>query len=129
MGFRGERDPRDRVKYEWSATDDYVQRERPYDGYLDRSRRRSGSPRGNWGNDLRDRSRSPARNRHMKSSFTGRGRPDDYAADPYGSRGRPNGMEAGRGRGHAYRAGSGPYPGETRGDQRAAPRARNEDGY
>ncbi|ONM36331.1 RNA-binding protein-related [Zea mays] len=129
MGFRGERDPRDRVKYEWSATDDYVQRERPYDGYLDRSRRRSGSPRGNWGNDLRDRSRSPARNRPMKSSFTGRGRPDDYAADPYGSRGRPNGMEAGRGRGHAYRAGSGPYPGETRGDQRAAPRARNEDGY
>ncbi|KAG0540215.1 hypothetical protein BDA96_03G389800 [Sorghum bicolor] len=119
MGFRGERDPRDRVKFEWSATDDYIQRERPHDGYLDRSQRHSGSPRGNWGNDLRDRSRSPPRNRPMKNSFTGRGRPDDYAADRYASRGR----------GHVYRPGSGPYPGEGRGGRRAAPRARHEDGY
>nr|CAB3468049.1 unnamed protein product [Digitaria exilis] len=130
MGFRGDRDPRDRAKFDWSATDDYSQRERLHDGYLDRSRRRSGSPRANWGNDLRDRSRSPPRNRLMKSSFTGRGRPDDYAADPYASRGRPSSMEAGRGRGHGYRAG-GPYPGEGRGDRRPAPppRGRNEDDY
>ncbi|XP_062179104.1 uncharacterized protein LOC133883702 isoform X2 [Phragmites australis] len=132
MGFRGERDLRDRAKFEWSATDDYSQRERPHDGlYPDRSHRRSGSPRGNWGNDLRDRSRSP-QNRPMKSSFTGRGRPDDYA-DPYVNRGRPN-LEAGRGRGRGrggYRPGGGPFPGEGRGDRHAAPalRGRNEDGY
>ncbi|RCV21733.1 hypothetical protein SEVIR_4G128700v4 [Setaria viridis] len=129
MGFRGERDLRDRAKFEWSATDDYGRRERPHDGYIDRSRRRSGSPRANWGNDLRDRSRSPPRNRLMKSSFTGRGRPDNYAADPYASRGRPNSMEAGHGRGHGYRPGGGPYPGEGRGDRRPAPRGRNEDNY
>ncbi|KAL6602731.1 hypothetical protein ACP70R_043092 [Stipagrostis hirtigluma subsp. patula] len=129
MGFRGDRDLRDRVKFEWSAADDYGQREHPHDElYLDRSRRRSGSPRGNWVNDLRDRSRSPARNRPLKSSFTGAGRPDDYA-DPYVSRGRPNSVEAGRGRGRGYRPGGGAYPGEGRGDRRAAPRARNEDGY
>ncbi|KAG2606290.1 translation initiation factor IF-2-like [Panicum virgatum] len=132
MGFRGERDPRGRAKFEWSATDDYGRRERLHDGYLDRSRRRSGSPRANWGNDLRDRSRTPPRNRLMKSSFTGRGRPEDYAGDPYASRGRPNSMEDGRGRGHGYRPGGGPYPpGEGRGDRRPAPRARgrNEDNY
>uniref|UniRef100_A0A0A9DUU1 RanBP2-type domain-containing protein n=1 Tax=Arundo donax TaxID=35708 RepID=A0A0A9DUU1_ARUDO len=133
ISFRGEHDVRDRVKFDWPATDDYSQRERPHDGmYLDRSRRRSGSPRGNWANDPRDRSRSPLRNRPMKSSFTGRGQPDDYA-DPYVSRGRPNNVDAGRsGHGHGgYRPGGGPYPGEDRGDRRAAPApcGRNEDGY
>ncbi|CAN6221272.1 unnamed protein product [Urochloa humidicola] len=128
MGFRGERDPRDRAKFEWSATDNYGRRERPHDGYPDRSRRRSGSPRANWGNDLRDRSRSP-RNRMMKGSFAGRGRPDDYAADPYVSQGRPNSMEAGRGRGHGYRPGGGPYPGDGRGGRRPASRGRSEENY
>ncbi|XP_062228894.1 uncharacterized protein LOC133926804 [Phragmites australis] len=131
MGFRGKCDMRDRVKFDWSATDDYSRREPPHDGlYADRSRRRSGSPRGNWGNGPLDRSRSP-RNRPMKSSFTGRGQPDNYG-DPYVSRGRPNNLEAGRGRGRGgYRPGGGPYPGEGRGDRRAAPapRGRNEDGY
>ncbi|TVU08999.1 hypothetical protein EJB05_42433, partial [Eragrostis curvula] len=130
MAFRGNREPRDRAKFDWSATDNYNQRERPHDGmYHDRSRRRSVSPRGHWGSDLRDRSRSP-RNRPMKSSFPGRGPPDDYA-DPYMSRGRPTSLEAGRGRGRGrgYRPGGGPYPGEGRGDRRAAPRARNDDGY
>ncbi|CAN6207669.1 unnamed protein product [Urochloa humidicola] len=128
MGFRGERDPRDRAKFEWSATDNYGRRERPHDGYPDRSRRRSGSPRANWGNDLRDRSRSPPRNRMIKGSFPGRGRPDDYATDPFASQGRTN-IEAGRGRGHGYRPGGGPYPGEGRGDRRPAPRGRSEDNY
>ncbi|KAK3129782.1 hypothetical protein QOZ80_6BG0484650 [Eleusine coracana subsp. coracana] len=128
MVFRGDRDPRDRAKFDWSVTDGYNQRERPRDGmYLDRSRRRSGSPRDNWGSDLRDRSRSP-RNRLMKSSFAGRGPPDDYT-DPYMSRGRPNNLETGRGRGRGYRPGGGPYPGEGRGDRHAAPHARNDDGY
>jgi hypothetical protein len=94
MSFRGDHDPRDRAKFDWSATDEYNQRERPHDGmYLDRSRHRPGSPWGNWSSDLRDRSRSP-RNRQVKSSFIGRGPPDDYA-DPYISRGMPNNLEAG----------------------------------
>ncbi|OEL20540.1 hypothetical protein BAE44_0018442 [Dichanthelium oligosanthes] len=129
MGFHGERDLRGRAKFEWSATDDYSQRERPHDSYLDRSRRRSGSPRANWGNNLHDRSRSPPRNRLMKSSFTSRGQPDDYAADPYARRGRPNSMEAGHGRGHGYRPGGVPHPGDGRGDRRPALRGRNEDNY
>lgn len=128
ISFHGERDLRDRAKFEWPATDDYSQRERPHDNYLER-RRRTGSPEGNWGNDLLDRSRSPLRNRLMKSSFTSRGRPDGYAADPYASRGRPNNMEAGRGRGHGYRLGGDPYPGEGRGDRHADRRGRNEDRY
>ncbi|KAL6876313.1 hypothetical protein ACP4OV_012885 [Aristida adscensionis] len=131
MGFRGEHDPRGRAKFEWSGSDVYSQRERPPDElYHDRSRRRSGSPRGNWGRDLRDRSRSPARNRPMKSSFTGRGRPEDYP-DPYVSRSRPSNLEAGRCRGRGYRPGGGAYPAEGRGERRAAPapRGRSEDGY
>lgn len=128
MAFRGDRDSRDQAKFDWSGTDGYNQRERPHDGmYLDRSHHRSGSPRGNWGSDLRDRSRSP-RNRPMKSSFTGRGPLDDYA-DPYMSRGRSNNLEAGRGGGRGYRLGGGPYPGEGRGDRRAAPRSRDDGGY
>jgi hypothetical protein len=128
MTFRGDRDPRDRAKFDWSATDEYNQRERPHDGmHLDRNRHPSGSPRGNCSSDLRDRSRSP-RNRQVKSSFIGRGPPGDYA-DPYISRGRPNNLEAVRGRGRGYRSGGGPYPGEGRGDRRAAPRARSDDGY
>jgi hypothetical protein len=128
MAFRAERDSRDRAKFDWSATEHYSQREHPHDGmYLDRSHHRSRSPRGNWSNDLRDRSRSP-RNRQMKSSFTGRGPPDDYA-DPYISRGRANNLEVDHGRGRGYRPGGGPYPGKGRGDRRVAPHARNDDGY
>uniref|UniRef100_A0A0D9Y6F4 RanBP2-type domain-containing protein n=1 Tax=Oryza glumipatula TaxID=40148 RepID=A0A0D9Y6F4_9ORYZ len=61
MGFRGDRQLRDRVKHDWSSAEDYNPRERPHDDmYLERSRRRSVSPRDNWGHNMRYRSRSPA---------------------------------------------------------------------
>lgn len=127
IGFRGDRELRDPVKFQWSAAE-YKQRERPHDGlYLDRSHQQSGSPRGNWGSDMRDRSRSPAGNRPMKHAFTGRGRPDLDHAGSYVGRGRPNNFDAGRGRG--YRSGGDPYYGEGQGGRRAAPYARNEGHY
>lgn len=131
MGFRGDRELRDPVKFEWSSAE-HKQRERPHGGlYPDRNRRHSGSPGGNWGSDRRDRSRSPAGNRPMKSAFTGRDRPDLEYGGSYIGRGRSNNLDAGRGlgRGGGYRQGGGPYPGEGRGDRRAAPYGRNEERY
>ncbi|CAM0910488.1 unnamed protein product [Alopecurus aequalis] len=126
MGFRGDRELRDPVKFEWSAAE-YKQRDRPNGGlYPDRNRRHSGSPRGNWGSDMRDRSRSPAANRPMKSAFMGRGRPDLEYGGSYGGRGDAG---HGRGRGRGYRPGGDPYPGDGRGDRRAAPYGRNEGRY
>uniref|UniRef100_A0ACD6A0N3 Uncharacterized protein n=3 Tax=Avena sativa TaxID=4498 RepID=A0ACD6A0N3_AVESA len=137
MGFRGDRELRDPVKFEWSAAE-YKQRERPHGGlYPDRGRRHSGSPGGNWGSDMRDRSRSPAGNRPMKSAFTGRDRPDLEYGGSYIGRGRANNLDTGRGRGRGlgrgrgrgYRPEDDPYPGEGRGDRRAAPYGRNEGRY
>ncbi|KAI4972013.1 serine/arginine repetitive matrix protein 1 [Hordeum vulgare subsp. vulgare] len=125
-GFRGERELRDPVKFEWSAAE-YKQRERPHGGlYLDRSR----SPQGNWGSNMRDRSRSPAGNRPMKGAFLGRGRPDLEYAGSYAGRGRLDaGRGRGRGRGHVYRPGGDPYPGEGRDDRRAALHGRDDGRY
>lgn len=134
-GFRGDRELRDPVKFEWSAAE-YKQRERPHGGmYLDRSR----SPPGNWGSDRRDRSRSPAGNRPMKGAFLGRGRPDLEYAGSYAGRGRTNNLDAVRGRGRgrgggdggvrAYRPGGDPYPGDGRDDGRAALHGRNDERY
>uniref|UniRef100_A0A0E0PXB3 RanBP2-type domain-containing protein n=1 Tax=Oryza rufipogon TaxID=4529 RepID=A0A0E0PXB3_ORYRU len=131
MGFRGDCQLRDRVKHDWSSAEDYNPRERPHDMYLERSRRRSVSPRDNWGHNMRDRSRSPAGGR-LKGSFTGGGRPDLYA-DPYAGRGRPNNLDdvrgRGRGRGRGYIPGGATYLGKGRGDRRAAPSSRNDGSY
>uniref|UniRef100_A0A0E0LB88 RanBP2-type domain-containing protein n=1 Tax=Oryza punctata TaxID=4537 RepID=A0A0E0LB88_ORYPU len=132
MGFGGDRQLRDRVKHDWSSAEDYNPRERPHDDmYLERSRRRSVSPRDNWGHNMRDRSRSPAGSRLLKGSFTGGGRPNLEYADPYVGRGRPNNIDdvRGRGRGRGYIPGGGTYLGKGRGDRRAAPNSRNDGSY
>uniref|UniRef100_J3MDR2 RanBP2-type domain-containing protein n=1 Tax=Oryza brachyantha TaxID=4533 RepID=J3MDR2_ORYBR len=132
--FRSDRQLRDHGN--WSSAEDYNPREHPHDDmYLERSRRRSVSPRDNWEHNMRDRSRSPAGSRLFKGSFTGRGRPDLEYADRYVGRGRPNNLDVGhgrgrgRGRGRGYIPGGGTYLGEGRGDRRAAPNGRNDGSY
>ncbi|XP_008801020.2 uncharacterized protein LOC103715207 isoform X1 [Phoenix dactylifera] len=128
--YRDELDYRGRGKFNWAVLDELDRSDRMRDGFIPDRRgydRRPPSPRGRWGQDSRERNRSPMGNRPLKSSFMGRGRDDRRLDDSYAGRGRTDDLNVGRGRG--YRQGGDSFAGPGQGDRRGIPRGRNDDMY